>query len=492
MPDSPVISGVADLPKFYFAGGAPFRMTLNIDADFSMSGKFVAFRMRPREGRTRRIFGTDSGEANLTISSQVITANIATDDETVPAFAGGYTLADLQAKGEVEYWFDISATEGSDVLLRLQGQLDWVTAGSDIVESSAVVSSPAVDVTITSGAVSVSVAVLGASEMSAGAILTAIKTVDGPGSGLDADLLDGNEAAAFAASSHAHGNITSAGAVGSTSGLPVKTGTSGVLEAGAFGTSAGQFAEGNHTHAQLHDALTIAASLSDVLSLSTQALGAVDHGADRIVFWDESANKLTPLTVGTGLSITDTTISATGAVTSVAGRTGAVTLAQADISGLTASSTPTFGGVRIGGSDGEIIYGSGVSGYRAIWHPGSFFFLMRADSTPIFAASPFKFTIANSTLNLGDSTDNGISRISAGLLEINNGTSGEPRDLRLRGIKYNAIAISALPAAASSEGWRYEVNDANAPSVGATVASGGSAKCEVRSNGTNWIVLQIF
>lgn len=36
--------------------------------------------------------------------------------------------------------------------------------------------------------------------------------------------------------------------IGSTSGLPVKTGTNGVLAAGSFGTSAGTFAEGNHTH----------------------------------------------------------------------------------------------------------------------------------------------------------------------------------------------------------------------------------------------------
>jgi len=51
-----------------------------------------------------------------------------------------------------------------------------------------------------------------------------------------------------ASTSHTHGNLTNAGAIGTTSGLPVKTGTSGVLEAGAFGTAAGQFAEGNHTH----------------------------------------------------------------------------------------------------------------------------------------------------------------------------------------------------------------------------------------------------
>jgi hypothetical protein len=48
-----------------------------------------------------------------------------------------------------------------------------------------------------------------------------------------------------AATSHAHGSITADGKVGTTSGLPLKTGTAGVVEAGAFGTTAGTFAEGN-------------------------------------------------------------------------------------------------------------------------------------------------------------------------------------------------------------------------------------------------------
>ena len=47
---------------------------------------------------------------------------------------------------------------------------------------------------------------------------------------------------------HTHGNITNLGAIGTTSGVPVITGASGVLQAGAFGTSSGRFAEGNHTH----------------------------------------------------------------------------------------------------------------------------------------------------------------------------------------------------------------------------------------------------
>lgn len=69
--------------------------------------------------------------------------------------------------------------------------------------------------------------------------------------------------AAKAAATHSHGNITNAGAIGSTSGLPVITTTSGVLTVGAFGTSAGTFAEGNHTHAQLHDRSHAITSSSD-------------------------------------------------------------------------------------------------------------------------------------------------------------------------------------------------------------------------------------
>lgn len=47
---------------------------------------------------------------------------------------------------------------------------------------------------------------------------------------------------------HTHGNITNSGAIGTTSGVPVITGASGVLQAGAFGMIAGRFAEGNHAH----------------------------------------------------------------------------------------------------------------------------------------------------------------------------------------------------------------------------------------------------
>ena len=48
-----------------------------------------------------------------------------------------------------------------------------------------------------------------------------------------------------ALSSHTHGNITNAGAIGTTSGVPIITGSSGLLQAGSFGTTAGTFCQGN-------------------------------------------------------------------------------------------------------------------------------------------------------------------------------------------------------------------------------------------------------
>ena len=59
---------------------------------------------------------------------------------------------------------------------------------------------------------------------------------------------------------------------------------------------------------------TLNANVTDVLSLSTQEINAVDATADKLVFWDDSASKLTYATVGTNLTFTGTTLDATGGV----------------------------------------------------------------------------------------------------------------------------------------------------------------------------------
>jgi len=54
--------------------------------------------------------------------------------------------------------------------------------------------------------------------------------------------------------SHVHGGISNVGAIGTTADLPIKTGASGVLEAGSFGTTSGTFCQGNDS--RLSDART--------------------------------------------------------------------------------------------------------------------------------------------------------------------------------------------------------------------------------------------
>lgn len=63
-----------------------------------------------------------------------------------------------------------------------------------------------------------------------------------------------------ATSTHTHGNITNAGAIGSTANLPIITSTSGVLVAGSFGTAANTFCQGND--ARLSDTRNTTNSLS--------------------------------------------------------------------------------------------------------------------------------------------------------------------------------------------------------------------------------------
>ena len=56
--------------------------------------------------------------------------------------------------------------------------------------------------------------------------------------------------------------------------------------------------------------LGVDATASDVLGVSAGEITGVDAGSDKIVFWDDSAGKLTYLNAGTGIDITGTTISA--------------------------------------------------------------------------------------------------------------------------------------------------------------------------------------
>jgi len=99
---------------------------------------------------------------------------------------------------------------------------------------------------------------------------------------------------------------------------------------------------------------------------------------------------------------------------------------------------------------------------------------------------------------LFNNADTALARNAAGVGEVNNGTAGQYRDLKLRrliateGEQLTALTVGTLPSAASNTYLQCVVTDASSPTVGSTVSSGGSAKAVVRSNGTNYIVTEVL
>ena len=101
-------------------------------------------------------------------------------------------------------------------------------------------------------------------------------------------------AATFALAAHVHGNINSAGQVGTTPNLPLITGSNGLVTTGTFGTTVSTFCQGND--ARLSDARTPLAHthpISDVINLSTSLSAKSDVGHGHVI--DDVANLQTTL-----------------------------------------------------------------------------------------------------------------------------------------------------------------------------------------------------
>lgn len=149
--------------------------------------------------------------------------------------------------------------------------------------------------------------------------------------------------------SHTHGNITNAGAIGSTSGVPIITGASGVLQAGSFGTTAGTFCQGNDSRLSNNQPLDATlTALSGVTVAADQVIYATgadaftttaltSFGRSLIDDADASAARTTlGLAIGTNVQAFDATLAALAGVTVAADQviysTGADAFA---VSGLT-------------------------------------------------------------------------------------------------------------------------------------------------------------
>ena len=78
----------------------------------------------------------------------------------------------------------------------------------------------------------------------------------------------------YSLTSHVHGDITSDGKIGSTSGKPIITTTGGKLTTGSFGSTSGTFAEGNHTHSTYTTSSDVDSQIDAALDAITTALSS--------------------------------------------------------------------------------------------------------------------------------------------------------------------------------------------------------------------------
>lgn len=168
-----------------------------------------------------------------------------------------------------------------------------------------------------------------------------------------------------AASSHTHGSVTADGKIGSTSGQIVVTTTAGALTTAATisagsvsglpvsGTGSGNYCSGNdsrlsdartpltHTHAaaDIVGGIIATASLASGTASSSNYLRGDQTWASVASYTLPAATTSTlgGVIVGAGLSVTSGTVSAN--VSSVAGRTGTVTLSHSDVGNAPATLT---------------------------------------------------------------------------------------------------------------------------------------------------------
>lgn len=184
-------------------------------------------------------------------------------------------------------------------------------------------------------------------DQTASEILTAVKTVDGSGSGLDADLLDGQEATAFA----------------STSTLTSHTSaTSGVHGISAFGAQLVDDADAAaaRTTLGLGTAATSASSAFQAADATLTALAALGTGADKVPYFTGADTAAETTLSSFGRSLIDDADASAARTTLVLGDsatrnvgTAAGTVCAGDDSRLSNARTPSAHATshKAGGSD---------------------------------------------------------------------------------------------------------------------------------------------
>jgi hypothetical protein len=106
-------------------------------------------------------------------------------------------------------------------------------------------------------------------------------------------------------------------------------------------------------------------------------------------------------------------------------------------------------------------------------------------SAPNFGSGGFQFS---STASAGSGLyDLSLSRASAGVLQVGDGGSNANGQVSATRVLHAGVLVAALPAAAAGNAGSIQyVTDANATTIGSTVAGGGANKVMVWSDGAAW------
>lgn len=143
-------------------------------------------------------------------------------------------------------------------------------------------------------------------DLTASQLLDILKAVDGTGSGLDADTLDGVEGAAFALLADLASNDNGKGAalVGIEDAGSYFAGTTVEAALAYLGAAVAALA---YTYQPLDGDLTAIAALATTAA-GRSVLEAADPNEDRVMAWDDSVGKIAPIAVG-DLQIESTPVS---------------------------------------------------------------------------------------------------------------------------------------------------------------------------------------
>lgn len=313
-------------------------------------------------------------------------------------------------------------------------------------------------------------------------LLTSIKSVDGAGSGLDADFLDGNHASAFYLASNPNGYTSNTGtvtSVGATSPLVSSGGTTPSLSIPAANSTTNGYM--SSAYASKLDGITAGATANTgtVTSVAASAGTGISVTGSPITTSGTLTITNTAPNVTTDISVTHN--ASTVVVNSSDGTDGTINAATTSLAGVMSSTDKTkLDGIATGatantGTVTSIVAGTGLSG-GTITTSGT-------------------IALANTTVTAGSYTNASITVDAQGrLTAASNGSGGGVTSIagtanQITASNSTGAITLSLPSTinVNTSGSAASANSATAKwtsaAIAGTQATGGAVSAEFKNNG---------